>query len=162
MILVEGSQAAFERAAAEAGAAGWRISNGFAGPFGAVPRDVRSGTVATAAEASSALLAILGGAGAVIHCVADRDVIDRLVDDLRHVGPVEQRRNTAEPAPVLDQDERAILRCLAEGQTLGEAANTLGLSRRTADRRLADARRALGVERTVEAVAKARRLGWLA
>jgi DNA-binding NarL/FixJ family response regulator len=62
---------------------------------------------------------------------------------------------------VLDEDARAILRCLAEGQTLGQAASTLNLSRRTADRRLAEARRALGVERTVEAVSRGRRLGWL-
>jgi hypothetical protein len=37
----------------------------------------------------------------------------------------------------------------------------LGLARRTADRRLAEARRTLGVSRTTEAIARARRLGWL-
>ena len=58
-------------------------------------------------------------------------------------------------------DARAILGLLAEGQSLGEAADILGLSRRTADRRLAEGRRALGVERTTEAIARAQRLGWL-
>ena len=42
-----------------------------------------------------------------------------------------------------------------------EAAHALHLSRRTADRRLAQARRALGVDRTVVAIAWAHRFGWL-
>lgn len=63
------------------------------------------------------------------------------------------------PIPVLQPDGRAILGLLAEGSTLGAAAATLGMSRRTADRRLAEARAALQVERTVEAVARLRRPG---
>jgi DNA-binding NarL/FixJ family response regulator len=59
----------------------------------------------------------------------------------------------------MEDDARAILRRLASGQTLGQAAAELGLSRRTADRRLARARRALGADRTVVAVARARRTG---
>jgi DNA-binding CsgD family transcriptional regulator len=54
------------------------------------------------------------------------------------------------------------LSLLSDGFTLGEASARLGISRRTADRRLADARRALGAERTAEAVARARQAGWLA
>jgi DNA-binding NarL/FixJ family response regulator len=61
---------------------------------------------------------------------------------------------------VLDPEARAILGLLAEGHSLGEAAHLLGLARRTADRRLLAARRALGVDRTTEAIARARRLGW--
>jgi DNA-binding CsgD family transcriptional regulator len=61
----------------------------------------------------------------------------------------------------MEADARAILRGLAHGKTLGQAAGELGLSRRTADRRLAHARRALGTDRTVVAVASARRRGWL-
>ena len=60
----------------------------------------------------------------------------------------------AAPLPALCADGRAILGLLAEGATLGAAAATLHLSRRTADRRLAEARAALRVERTVEAVAR--------
>jgi DNA-binding NarL/FixJ family response regulator len=44
--------------------------------------------------------------------------------------------------------------------TLGQAATELGLSRRTADRRLAEARLALGARRTTEAVVLARQAGW--
>lgn len=61
----------------------------------------------------------------------------------------------------MEADARAILRGLAHGKTLGQAAGELGLSRRTADRRLAHARCALGTDRTVVAVASARRRGWL-
>jgi DNA-binding CsgD family transcriptional regulator len=56
--------------------------------------------------------------------------------------------------PTLPADGRALLGLLAEGATLGAAAASLGLSRRTADRRLAEARAALNVEHTVEAVAR--------
>ncbi len=56
-------------------------------------------------------------------------------------------------------DARALLSLLAEGVTLGEAAERLGMARRTADRRLAQARSAIGAERTTEAIALARRAG---
>ena len=62
----------------------------------------------------------------------------------------------------LTPDARALLALLSEGFTLGAASARLGISRRTADRRLAEARRALGAERTAEAVARARQAGWLA
>jgi DNA-binding CsgD family transcriptional regulator len=62
----------------------------------------------------------------------------------------------------IDDDGRAILARLAVGRTLGAIAHELHLSRRTADRRLAEARAALGAERTTQAVALAQRLGWFA
>jgi DNA-binding CsgD family transcriptional regulator len=49
-------------------------------------------------------------------------------------------------------DERRLLELLAEGRALGEAAEALHLSRRTADRRLAAARGKLDVRTTAEAV----------
>lgn len=64
--------------------------------------------------------------------------------------------------PGIRDDARSILARIAAGGTLGAIAGELGLSRRTADRRLAEARAALGAERTTEAVARAQRLGWLA
>jgi len=93
--------------------------------------------------------------------IAPRDVADRLIDDLRRLGPVEYRLGRAHAVPDIEPDARAILGLLAEGQSLGEAAVILGISRRTADRRLALARHALGAKRTTEAIARARRLGWL-
>jgi DNA-binding CsgD family transcriptional regulator len=112
-------------------------------------------------DAEAALLAALEGVGLIIHATGARDVIDRLVDDLRRLGSVEHRIGEPDPHPVVDPTARAILGLLAEGHSLGEAATILGLSRRTADRRLAEGRRNLGVERTTEAIARARRLGWL-
>jgi len=122
---------------------------------------VRTGVVDSHDAAASALLAALGGSGLVVHAIADRSVIDRLVDDLRRLAPVDHRIGEPAMGPAIGSEARAILGLLAEGHSLGEAADLLGLPRRTADRRLAEGRRALGVERTTEAIARARRLGWL-
>jgi DNA-binding CsgD family transcriptional regulator len=161
IVVVEGPEGAYTHAIAEAEAAGWQIRPGFDASAASGARIVRSGVVAGAEDAGHALLAVLGGAGLVVHGLAPRDVLDRLLDDLRHVGPVEHRRRLGATGPTLDPDELQILRLLSEGWRLGSVATELGLSRRTADRRLASARRALGVERTVEAVSSARRLGLL-
>lgn len=146
------------RALAAAQAAGWQPIGGWLAPRG---RYICHGPVATDADAVNALRAAVGGAGVVIVAEAPRHTIDRLVDDLRRLGPVEHL--TADvPAPaVVDREHRRLLALLAEGLTLGETAAELGLSRRTADRRLGAARRALGAGTTAEALASARRLGWL-
>lgn len=52
----------------------------------------------------------------------------------------------------LDTEQRRLLSLLAAGASLDEAAGSLGYSRRTVIRRLADIRRALGVETTVQAL----------
>jgi DNA-binding CsgD family transcriptional regulator len=162
LIVVEGSQAAVDRVRAELRAAGWSLVDGWTAELPRGSRWVRVGVVASPADAAQALLAVLSGCGAVIDARAGRDIVDRLVDDLRRLGPVDHR--TGEPAvePNLPAESRAVLGLLAEGYSLGEAAKILGLARRTADRRLAEARRILGVERTTEAIAHARRRGWLA
>jgi DNA-binding CsgD family transcriptional regulator len=145
------------RARETARASGWQPVAGWIVPRGRV---ACHGVVATDADAVQALRAAVGGAGVIALAAAPRDTIDRLVDDLRRLGAVEHV--TADvPAPAaVDDDQRRLLRLLADGWTLGEAAAELGLARRTADRRLGAARRTLGVERTAEALAKARRLGW--
>ncbi len=122
------------------------------------------GVVDGAESAARALLAVLGGAGVIVEARADRATVDRLVDDLRRRGPVDHRvvaSPDAAAGPEISVEARAILSLLAMGVSLGAAAHMLGLARRTADRRLAEARRALGVSRTTEAIARARRLGWL-
>ena len=142
---------------------GLQIVDGFRPPMRIVGA-VCVGTVDGAETAALALLAALAGAGLVVETVgADRQTIDRLVDDLRRRGPVDHRVVTTATAQGLEisVEARAILSLLAMGLSLGEAAHMLGLARRTADRRLAEARRTLGVERTTEAIARARRLGWL-
>jgi DNA-binding CsgD family transcriptional regulator len=52
-----------------------------------------------------------------------------------------------------------LLELLLTGATIGEAARRLHISRRTADRRLAAARRALDAGTTAEALRAAARLG---
>jgi DNA-binding NarL/FixJ family response regulator len=152
-----GADAHVRRALDAARAAGWLPIAGWLAPRG---RSVCHGEVASDADAVLALRAALDGAGVVIVSRAGRETTDRLVDDLRRLGPVEHLTADA-PAPLaVDAELRRLLRLLADGSTLGEAAAELGLSRRTADRRLDAARRALGAERTAEAVARARKLGW--
>lgn len=160
IIVVEGSSEAFRHALAELRAGGWDIRERWQGGP-ASSRLVRAGAVTTAADAEAALLGAIEGAGLVIAVTGERAFIDRLIDDLRRLGRVDHRVGEPETGPSLPADARAILGLLAEGHSLGEAAHILGLARRTADRRLAIARRALGVERTTEAIARARRLGWL-
>jgi DNA-binding CsgD family transcriptional regulator len=164
LLVVEGNPARIGIEAGRLRAAGFDVIAGFRGRGASARAVVRTGVVADAAVAADALLAALDGAGLLVDAVADRGTIDRLVDDLRHIGPVEHvvAEGDGTPAePDVPPESRAILGLLAEGHSLGEAAAILGLSRRTADRRLGDARRALGVTRTTEAIASAGRLGWL-
>lgn len=116
--------------------------------------------VADRAAATDAVLAAVAGRDLVVHAVAPREVIDQLCDDLTRLGDLDHRIG-AVPAsePDLSADERALLAQLLAGRTLGEAARALHLSRRTADRRLAAARRALGTTSTSEALVLARRNG---
>ncbi len=79
------------------------------------------------ADAEAALLAALDGAGLILRATGRRDVIDRLVDDLRRLGPVDHRIGTPDTAEALGPTARAILGLLAEGHSLGEAATILGL-----------------------------------
>ena len=160
LVVVEGPPGAAAPLVDRASAAGARIVQGLRAPLdhrGAICVGVVDGP----ATAAQALLAALDGAGLIVEATADRATIDRLVDDLRRLGSVDHRVGAVDAGPALDPDARAILGLLAEGHSLGEAAHLLGLARRTADRRLALAREALGVDRTTEAIARARRLGWL-
>jgi DNA-binding CsgD family transcriptional regulator len=109
------------------------------------------GRVANVDDAGLAVLAAVRGARLVISVDAPRAVIDQLCDDLRRLGDVDHRVGPA-LAPVLSAEQRALLAHLLAGATLGQAARTLHLSRRTADRRLAAARTALGARTTAEAL----------
>lgn len=161
LVVVEGPPEAYEAAIGELRAEGWVVTAGFATSGIRDRRSVRTGVVHGQRDAEAALLAALEGSGVVVHALGQRPVIDRLVDDLRRLGPVIHRVGPAAPTEDLSPDAMAILGLLAEGHSLGEAASILGLARRTADRRLGDARKALGVERTTEAIARAAKLGWL-
>ena len=109
-------------------------------------------------DAAAAVLAVVRGARAVVRARASREVIDALCDDLRRLGPLEHHLGSR-PKAVLDDEQRRVLALLLDGRSLTDVAKDLHLSRRTADRRLATAREALGVSTTAEAVIEARRLG---
>ena len=115
------------------------------------------GRVVDEHDAAKAVLAAVSGARLVVEAAAARDVIDRLCDDLRRIGELDHRLGGDRPA--LTAEERALLAELLAGAALGEAARTLHLSRRTADRRLASARAALGAGTTAEALRATAGLG---
>jgi DNA-binding NarL/FixJ family response regulator len=148
LVVVEASERALAHALREVERTGARVVQGWRNDASVVC----TGAVRDAADAAEALLAAVAGAGLVVHAQAERDVIDRLVDDLRRFGPVDHRIGEPEPVAALPADERRLLDELADGRTLGAAAATLHLSRRTADRRLAAARAKLGAATTAEAV----------
>ena len=92
-------------------------------------------------------------AGVVAHVTASREVLERFFEDLRRCGPVDYLRGDAATSP-LSEEQRRLLELLRDGASLGEAADRLHVSRRTADRRLAAARKALGVKTTAEAITR--------
>lgn len=157
LIVVEGSNRAFATALADVRDAGWTIVRGWTAPPDR--RGVCSGTVATSADAAAALLAAVAGAGLIVHARAEREVVDRLCDDLRRIGRVDHRLGEAGPRAALTREERTIVDLLLEGRSLAEAARQLNLARRTADRRLASVRRKLDVQTTAEALVRLARRG---
>ncbi len=154
-VVLERAEAATARALAVG--FGGPLVEGWDGP--APPGAVRVGVVADAASAAQAVLAAVRGCDLVVLGTGDREVIDQLCDDLRRLGQLDHRVDPPATGLVLSADERALLAQLVGGASLGEAARALHLSRRTADRRLASARRALGASTTSEAVVLARRHG---
>jgi DNA-binding NarL/FixJ family response regulator len=146
LLVVEASSAAFERAVRDAERAGAHVVRRWS-PDASL---VCAGVVRDGGDAAEALLAVVGGAGLVVHAQAPREVVDRLVDDLRRFGAVDHRLGEPDTPIVLPPEERALLAALADGRTLGDAAAQLNMSRRTADRRLQSARRRLGAATTAE------------
>lgn len=137
-------------AARELVASGWRLIHGTPPPS--------AGHVAVLIDAGAlpgARAAVLAAAhGAAVIAIVDHSApaAARLHEDLRRIGPVEVRRRPA-PGPALTDEQRRLLALVAGGATLAEAARSVHVSRRTAVRRLAGARRILGVATTAEAAA---------
>ena len=135
-IVIESPEpAAFDQACADLAAAGLPVTRGFEA---AGPGQARAGTVPGELAAQQAVLAALAGAHLVIAATAPREVIDMLCDDLRRLGNLDHRVGDQPPRadPALNAGERALLERLLAGDSLGQAAGALHLSRRTADRRL--------------------------
>lgn len=134
-------------------AAGWRVRPGWdVGPPAERTGLVLVGVVADATDASEAMLAAIIGIGLVVHGRASREVLDRLCDDLRRLGRVDHRPGGERRVPRFDEFDSALLGLLAAGLSVRATAAKLYVSRRTADRRLADVRARLGVDSTAEAL----------
>jgi DNA-binding NarL/FixJ family response regulator len=147
--------------------AGWRTREGFALPDPAwdvsESRLVLYGRVVDVDTAQLAVHAAARGAGVVAIADESSEVGRALLGDLRRLGPVARDPDHesagqgtghagAEAAPKLLPEQRALLDRLANGETIAAAAAAEYLSLRTANRRIAQARDALGVRTTREAV----------
>lgn len=91
-VIVEGPPTPAHRrlakAVRQARTEGWVIVDGWAAPL-ARERIVCTGHIDDADDARRALLAAVLGAGLIVAIAADRDTIDRFIDDLGGLGPVE-------------------------------------------------------------------------
>jgi hypothetical protein len=154
LVVLDGAEPAdLADAAAALEASGWRIIDRLDPLPLQVDRLVCRAMVDDAESAAAAVLAASWGAGLLIGIgAAADDVRERLLDDLARIGPLDRRGPAGRPSR--HPDAARLLELLAEGQTLGEAARRSFLSRRTADRRLAEARSALGAASTAEAISR--------
>jgi hypothetical protein len=145
---------------------GWQTRDGFALPEPTwdvtSSRIVLFGRVPDLDTAELALLAAARGAGVVAITDVRGEVGRALLADLERIGPVSTDPDAAVAgeddgpdhgagAP-LAPEQRALLDRLANGETIAAAAQAEFLSLRTANRRIAEARQALGVRSTREAV----------
>ena len=141
--------------------AGGNVRPGFAVP--AEPWDLTSlrtvliGTIADAATAVDAVLAAARGTGVAAVADLSTDVGREFLADLERIGPVNNSvdqpadTSTGDALP-LAPEQRNLLDRLAAGESIAAAAEAEFLSLRTANRRLAQARDALGVRTTRQAV----------
>jgi hypothetical protein len=120
-------------------------------------RLVCSGRVDTASEQQAALLAGARGAGLIV--IEAPAAAYEFIDDLERLGPVERRAAQA-GAGSLNAETIDLLSALARGLSVAQAARETLMSLRTAHRRLAAARDALGVTSNSELLVEyARRKG---
>jgi len=155
LVLIRGQHTAAQPVLAALEAGGWRIHPGLQLPFDpwAVLGVVCVASVAGQTDASLAVLAAARGAGLVVTVTGRDEVLERLVEDLSRIGPIEfWPKEESSPLRGLTTEHWSLLTLLAQGHTVTDAARDLHLSRRTADRRLADAREVLGVTSNAEAV----------
>ena len=121
------------------------------------------GAVTDEPTAADALVACARAAGVVVDVGSCPDeLLGPLLDDLGRLAlaPVPGRTPPPERLP-LTPEQRALLELVARGASVPEAAEELFLSHRTAERRMAGIRKALGVPSTAAAVALLRKSGGL-
>jgi hypothetical protein len=103
------------------------------------------GVVQDEHDCDAVLVALARGADVVV--AIDLPAPERavLLDDIARIADVRE-------AGVLTSDERAVVDGLVDGRTLTDVARSLGMSRRTATRRLAGAKLAFGAASTIELI----------
>jgi DNA-binding NarL/FixJ family response regulator len=143
--------------------AGWHTREGFALTEASwdvsAARLVLFGRVNDVDTAELALLAAARGAGVVAITDPASETGRALLADLARIGQVvtdpdgdDEEASGQTGRPQLAPEQRALLERLANGETIAAAAAAEFLSLRTANRRIAEARDALGVRTTREAV----------
>ena len=142
---------------------GYTVAHGFVlppSPWDLAPaRRACTGTIGDTAAARQAVVAAARGCALAVACNPAGDLRERLIADLQRIGAIGAAGAIAAVASLqsagttnLTDDQREILSLLSSGVSVPKAAERLFLSLRTAERRLAGARRALGVRSTAEAV----------
>lgn len=133
---------------------GWRIADDLRAPPLDLARTVIRGVIDRPELAEAAVLVAAWGGGLLVAVdgLAEH-ARHRLLDDLHRIGPVDRSAAVPLATDPAENDGLRLLDLIAEGRSLGEAARELNMSRRTADRRLAAARAALGVGSTAAAIA---------
>jgi FixJ family two-component response regulator len=104
-----------------------------------------SGVVRDERDRDAVLLALARGADVVITIDLPAARRAALLDDIARIAVVRK-------AGSLTPGEREVVDGLIEGRTLTEVARSLGMSRRTATRRLAAAKIAFGAATTMELI----------
>ncbi len=113
-------------------------------------------SVGSASEAAAVLMAVARGVAVVVDLRLDGPAADQFLDDLSRIADVREDLDV-DVDVALDPEHEELLDALVAGLTLTAAADRLGWSRRTATRRLRDARERLGATSTVEALQMHRR-----
>lgn len=161
LVIVEGVGPA--EVAEEFRGQGWRMVGGW--DPGGSEWDVSSmrllcwGVICQSEDAAAAIMAAVRGTGIVASLEVESSVCNRFLEDLHHLGPVDHRKGREPQTLTLEVDQIGLLNLLTDGLSLPDAARRLYLSPRTAERRLAAARRALGVSTTAEALVDYARRG---
>ena len=148
-----GSESAAARHVAALSDEGWLIVDADEVPE--VPADLTDVLmcvrVTSECDRGAVVLALSRGASVT---VASSLATADLVHELARGAPVVELADASDEQ--LSDEQRALLEALAAGSSVGDAAAALHISTRTAHRRIKEACRILGVDRTAAAVARLR------
>jgi DNA-binding NarL/FixJ family response regulator len=121
--------------------------------------------LADATDIGTAVDAVLRGRDAIVWLTGDRTLRALAIDELGRIADIvdeqaegsavsgdRDARSSRSVIENLDPEHQRLIALVANGSTIIEAAREIGLSRRTAARRMATVRSVLGVDSNAEAV----------